>query len=158
MNTPEQRIAEHGIILPPVPKPVASYVPAVKTRDLAYTSGQLPFADGHLQCTGKLGLTVSVEQGRAAARTACLNALAALRQVIGTLDHVERIVQLLVYVHCADNFIEQPQVANGASELIHEIFGEHGQHTRIAVGSNVLPLNASVEVSLVAALRESAAK
>lgn len=158
MNTPEQRIAERGIILPPVPKPVASYVPAVKTRDQAYTSGQLPFADGHLQCTGKLGLTVSVEQGRAAARTACLNALAALRQVVGTLDHVERIVQLIVYVHSADNFIEQPQVANGASELLHEIFGEHGQHTRVAVGANTLPLNASVEVSLVAALSTPDAK
>ncbi len=157
MTTPEQRLTERGITLPPVPKPVAAYVPAVAIGNLAWTSGQLPMVNGRVEITGKLGLPVTEAQGYEAARMACLNAVAAVRSVAGSLDRVERVVSVYVFVQSADNFTEQPKVANGASDLLLEIFGDAGKHTRTAVGCNSLPLNASVEVALVVALHPAAA-
>lgn len=154
--SPEQRLAELGIELPPAPKPVAAYIPALRHGDVVQTSGQLPFVKGQLTSTGKLGLPVAVEEGKAAARAACINALAAVKGVLGTLDAVERVLSLVVYVQSNDSFTEQPQVANGASELLEAVFGEKGKHVRAAVGVNVLPLNASVEVSLTVAVRPDA--
>jgi enamine deaminase RidA (YjgF/YER057c/UK114 family) len=155
MTLPEQRLAELQIQLPPAPKPVAAYVPALRYGDLVLTSGQLPIQDGKILVTGKLGLPVSIGQGREAARLACLNALAVVRDVAGTLDQVQRILSLTVYVQSNDAFTDQPKVANGASELLEAVFGEQGRHVRAAVGVNSLPLNASVELSLTVALRKA---
>ncbi len=155
MTLPEERLSELQIQLPPPPKPVAAYVPALRYGNLVQTSGQLPIQDGKVLVTGKLGLPVSIEQGREAARLACLNALAAVRAVTGSLDQVQRILSLTVYVQSNDAFTDQPKVANGASELLEAIFGEQGRHVRAAVGVNSLPLNASVELSLTVALRNA---
>jgi len=156
MSTPEQRLQELGIELPPAPKPVAAYVPALRHGDLVFTSGQLPFEQGKITTTGKLGLPIPVDEGKRAARTACLNALAVIKALLGSLDAVERVVSLVVYVQSNDSFTEQPQVANGASELLEAVFGEKGRHVRAAVGVNALPLHASVEVSLTVAVRPDA--
>ncbi len=153
MTSPESRLKERGVELPPVAKPIASYVPALRQGNLVFTSGQLPIAGGQVQVAGRLGAEVSVEEGRRAARLACLNALAAARSAAGSLDAVERVVSLAVFVQSAEDFHDQAKVANGASELLEEIFGEAGRHTRMALGANALPLNAAVELTLTLALR-----
>lgn len=143
-------MAAAGIELPSVAAPLASYVPARRSGDLIWTSGQLPLVEGELVAVGKLGETVSVEDGVAAARVAALNAVAAVAQEAGGLDSILRVIRVVVYVASAPDFFAQPAVANGASELLAQIFGpESGAHVRSAVGVSVLPLNAAVEVELV---------
>jgi enamine deaminase RidA (YjgF/YER057c/UK114 family) len=145
----EQRLAELGIELPDVPAPVASYVPAVRRGRTVYTSGQLPFVDGELLHTGLVGPDVSVQEAAACARQCALNALAAVAEQVRSLDKV-RIVKLVGYVASARGFTDQPLVVNGASDVIGEILGENGVHARSAVGVAQLPLNAPVEVEVVA--------
>ncbi|GAA3568497.1 RidA family protein [Nonomuraea rosea] len=149
-GTPEQRIEELGLTLPAPVTPLASYVPTVRTGDLVYTSGQVPMLEGKLHQTGKLGIDLGVDEGRAQARICVLNALAALKAEVGELSSVRRIVKVVVFVASAPDFTEQPQVANGASDLLAEVFGEQGKHARSAVGVAALPLDAPVEVELIA--------
>jgi len=146
------RLAELGIALPQPAAPVAAYVPVVVAGNLAHVSGQLPFVDGQL-VTGRLGEDVSLEQGTAAARACGLMILAQLASALGSLDRVERVVKLGAFVSSAAGFTDQPKVANGASELMAEVFGEAGRHARSAVGVPVLPLGAAVEVDAVVALK-----
>jgi enamine deaminase RidA (YjgF/YER057c/UK114 family) len=148
----EHRLAELGIELPAAAAPVAAYVPVVVTGDLAHVSGQLPFIGGQL-VTGRLGEGVSLEQGAAAARACGLMILAQLKAALGSLDRVERIVKLGAFVNSTVDFTDQPKVANGASELMAEVFGDAGKHARSAVGVPVLPLGAAVEVDAVVALK-----
>ena len=150
MSTASERLAELGLTLPPVVPPVAAYVPAVRTGSYAYTSGQLPLADGKLQGTGKVGDSVSPEEAAGFARTAALNALAAAASVAGGLDAITRIVKVTCFVASAPGFTGQAQVANGASELLIEVLGDAGRHARSAVGMAVLPLDSPVEVELIA--------
>lgn len=146
----EARLAELGLTLPPVTPPVAAYVPAVITGNYVYTSGQLPFIDGKLTGTGKVGAEVSAEDAKSMAATSAINAIAALKSVIGDLDRVTRIVKVVGFVASDPSFTGQPGVINGASELLGEVFGEAGVHARSAVGVSVLPLDSPVEVELIA--------
>ena len=146
------RLSELGIALPAAAAPVAAYVPVVVAGNVAHVSGQLPFVDGQL-VTGRLGEDVSLEQGQAAARACGLMILAQLEAALGSLDRVERIVKLGAFVSSTSDFTDQPKVANGASELMAEVFGEAGRHARSAVGVPVLPLGAAVEVDAVVAVR-----
>ncbi len=143
------RLAELGIVIPEVAKPVASYLPAMVTGNLVFTAGQLPFIDGVLPATGKVGSTVSADAAHGYARTAVLNALAAIQTTIGTVDRITRVVKLVVFVASEPDFTGQPGVANGASDVLVEIFGDAGRHARSAVGVAVLPLDAPVELELV---------
>jgi enamine deaminase RidA (YjgF/YER057c/UK114 family) len=153
VTTPAQRLAELGLTLPPVVAPVAAYVPAVRTGAFVYTSGQLPMVDGKLPATGKVGAEVSGTDAADLARTCALNALAAAASAAGGLDAIARIVKVTGFVASAPGFSGQPQVVNGASELLLEVFGEDGRHARSAVGVAELPLNAPVEVELIAEIR-----
>ncbi|AIY02644.1 hypothetical protein ART_3045 [Arthrobacter sp. PAMC 25486] len=146
----EARLAELGLSLPAVAAPVAAYVPAVISGNHVYTSGQLPFIDGKLTATGKVGAEVSAEDAKSLAATSAINAIAALKSVIGDLDRVTRIVKVVGFVASDPSFTGQPGVINGASELLGEVFGEAGVHARSAVGVAVLPLDSPVEVELVA--------
>ena len=146
------RLAELGIELPQAAAPVAAYVPVVVAGGLAHVSGQLPFVDGKL-VIGRLGEDVALEQGAAAARACGLMILAQLEAALGSLDRVERVVKLGAFVSSAGTFTDQPKVANGASELMAEVFGEAGKHARSAVGVPVLPLGAAVEVDAIVALK-----
>lgn len=148
MITPSERLAALGLELPPVAAPVAAYVPATASGNHVLTSGQLPSVDGTLVATGKVGADLSLSQGADAARVAALNALAAAASLTGGLDGIARIVKATVFVASTPDFTGQPQVANGASQLFVEIFGDAGQHVRSAVGVPVLPLDAPVEVEL----------
>ncbi len=150
MSAVAARLAELGVALPEVAKPVAAYVPAVVTGNLVYTSGQLPFVEGALPATGKLGDAVAAGDGASYARLAALNALAAIDQAIGSLDRVTRIVKVVVFVASTPDFTGQPGVANGASEFLGEVFGDAGRHARSAVGVPVLPLDSPVEVEVIA--------
>jgi enamine deaminase RidA (YjgF/YER057c/UK114 family) len=150
MSTPEERLADLGLTVPEVAKPVAAYVPAVRTGDYVFTSGQLPLRDGQLLHTGKVGGAVSEEEAYACARQCALNSIAALKAEVGELSSVRRIVKVLAFVSSTPHFTGQPQVANGASELLGEVFADAGQHARSAVGMAVLPLDAPVEVELIA--------
>lgn len=142
------RLAELGIELPPTAAPLAAYVPAVRTGNLVYTSGQLPMQGGKLARAGKVGADVSPEDGYALARVCALNALAAVDALVG-LDAVTRVVKVVGFVASAPNFNGQPAVVNGASELLGEVFGDAGAHARSAVGVSELPLDAPVEVELI---------
>ncbi|MFD0888207.1 RidA family protein [Streptosporangium algeriense] len=148
--TPEERLSELGLTLPKVVAPLAAYVPAVRSGNHVYTSGQLPVVDGKLLATGKVGAEVSPEDAYQLARTCALNALAAVGSVVGDLSNIVRIVKVVGFVASDPAFSGQPQVVNGASELLAEILGDAGKHARSAVGVAVLPLNAPVEVELVA--------
>src|SRR5688572_11141876 len=148
----EARLAELGIVLPAAAAPVAAYVPVVLAGNIAHVSGQLPFIDGQL-VTGRLGDDLGLERGTAAARACGLMILAQLTAALGSLDRVERIVKLGAFVNSTHDFTDQPKVANGASELMAEVFGEAGKHARSAVGVPVLPLGAAVEVDAVVALK-----
>jgi enamine deaminase RidA (YjgF/YER057c/UK114 family) len=151
MSRIADRLAELGLTLPTVAAPVAAYVPAVVQGNLVYTSGQLPFVDGSLPATGKVGASVSASDAQGYAATSALNALAAVESVIGSLDRVTQIVKVTGYVASDPSFTGQPGVINGASALLGEIFGDSGVHARSAVGVAVLPLDAPVEVELVVA-------
>lgn len=145
------RLAELGIILPKAAAPVASYVPVVVHGGIAYVSGQLPFVEGAV-VTGRLGDDVDVEAGKAAAR-ACGLMIVAQLQAAGLLDQVERVVKLGAFINCTADFTQQPEVANGASDLMEQIFGGAGQHARAAVGVPALPRGAAVEVDAIVALK-----
>ncbi|OBG29446.1 RidA family protein [Mycobacterium sp. 852002-51057_SCH5723018] len=142
------RLGQLGVALPEVVAPLASYVPAVRTGNLVYTSGQLPMQDGKLAQTGKLGADISPEEGKVLARICALNALAAVNSVVG-IDAVTRVVKVVGFVASAPGFNGQPTVVNGASELLGEVFGDQGAHARSAVGVAELPLDAPVEVELI---------
>ena len=148
MNTVENKLIHLNLSLPDVPKPVAAYIPAKQTGNLVFTAGQLPMVNGELISKGLLGLDVEIEEANKAARICTLNALAAIKGVIGDLDRIKQIVRVVGYVASVPTFTQQPAVVNGASELLLEIFGENGKHARSAVGMAVLPLNASVEIEL----------
>ena len=151
--TPEERLAELGLQLPEPSAPVAAYVPAVRTGNLVYISGQGPVRDGAFVYTGKVGSDVSLEQAQDAARITCLNGLAALKAEIGDLGNVTRVVKLLVMVNSAPGFDKQPLVGNGASELLQEIFGDAGRHARSAVGMAELPLSMPGELEFIFEVR-----
>lgn len=148
--TVTERLGELGISLPEVAKPLAAYVPATVIGNQVWTSGQLPLVSGTLIATGKLGGEVSLAQGTECARVCLLNALAAIGQAAGGVDRIMRIVKLTVFVASTPEFTDQPKVGNGASELVGEIFGDAGLHVRSAVGVSVLPIDAPVELEVVA--------
>jgi enamine deaminase RidA (YjgF/YER057c/UK114 family) len=147
--TPEERLAELGLAVPEVAKPLASYVPAVRSGQHVYTAGQLPLREGELITTGKVGGEVTEEQALECARQCGLNALAAVRAETGELSAIKRIVKVVVFVASTPDFTGQPAIANGASDLFGEVFGEAGRHARSAVGVAALPRDAPVEVELV---------
>jgi enamine deaminase RidA (YjgF/YER057c/UK114 family) len=153
MTSPVERLAALGLTLPPVVPPVAAYVPAVRTGGFVYVSGQLPVVDGKLLAAGKVGGEVSALAAAALARTCALNALAAAAAAAGGLEAIRRVVKVTGFVASAPGFNGQPQVVNGASELLIEVFGENGRHARSAVGVAELPLDAPVEVELIAEVR-----
>ncbi|WP_433874773.1 RidA family protein [Sinomonas atrocyanea] len=146
----ERRLADLGLALPEVAAPVAAYVPAVVTGSTVYTSGQLPFVSGQLPATGKVGAEVTAEDAKKYAELCIINALAAVKAQIGDLDRITRIVKVVGFVASDPQFTGQPGVVNGASELLGKVFGDAGTHARSAVGVAVLPLDAPVEVELIA--------
>jgi len=148
--SPTERLAELGLTLPPVTAPLAAYVPALRTGAYVYVSGQVPVVDGKLPATGKVGAEVSAADAAGLARACTLNAIAAAAAAAGGLDRIRRIVKVTGFVASAPGFTGQPQVVNGASELLIEVFGEEGRHARSAVGVAELPLGAPVEVELIA--------
>lgn len=148
----KERLAELGIELPPAPQPVASYIPVKVVGDLAWVAAQIPMQDGAVTVTGYAGAGVTTEEANAGARRCAIQALAALRAALGTLDRVKGIVKVDVFVASASGFTEQPTVANGASDLLVEVFGDEGRHARAAVGVAELPLGAAVEVGLLVQL------
>ena len=145
----EEKMKELGFTLPETVKPLAAYIPAIRTGDYIYTSGQVPFAEGELKYSGKIGYDLSMEEGQKAAELCVLNALSAIKSELGDLNKIDRIVKVTVFVNSADGFTDQPKVANGASEFLGKIFGEAGKHVRSAVGVNELPVNSAVEVEMV---------
>ena len=145
----EAKLAELGIDLPEAPAPVAAYQPWIRAGNLIFTSGQLPFRNGEISYAGKLGAELSNEDGYQAARQAALNAIAHIKSATGDLDKVKTIIRIEGYVHCAEGFRDHPQVLNGASDLIDEIFGDRGIHTRLALGINEMPLNAAVQLAMI---------
>ncbi len=149
MSTPEEKLAELGLSVPEVAKPVAVYVPAVRTGNYVFTSGQLPMRSGELMTTGKVGGEVTQEEAVACAQQCALNAIAAVKAEIGDLSLVKRIVKVVAFVASTPDFTGQPQVANGASELFGKVFGDAGVHARSAVGVPVLPLDSPVEVEIL---------
>lgn len=153
MSTVEDRLAELGLAVPPVAAPVAAYVPAIRSGDYVYTSGQLPMVQGALAATGKVGAEIDAEQAKALAATCALNAIAAVKSVVGDLDQVVRVVKVVGFVASAPDFTGQPGVVNGASELLGTVFGDAGVHARSAVGVSVLPLDAPVEVEILVEVR-----
>ena len=153
-QSPEDRLAALGLTLPPVVAPLAAYVPAVRSGNTVYTAGQVPIADGELLAQGKVGAEVSADQAFGLARTCVLNALAAAASEAGGLSSIIRVLKLTGFVASAPDFTAQPQVVNGASELLLEIFGEAGKHARSAVGVAALPRNAPVEIELIVEVRD----
>jgi enamine deaminase RidA (YjgF/YER057c/UK114 family) len=155
MSAVEGRLAELGLVLPDVVPPLAAYVPAVRDGDLVWTSGQLPMVDGSMAATGKVGVgegLVPPERAQELARICALNALAAVRSVVGDLDSISRVVKVVGFVASDPAFTGQPGVVNGASELLGQVFGDAGVHARSAVGVAALPLDAPVEVEIVVRL------
>jgi enamine deaminase RidA (YjgF/YER057c/UK114 family) len=150
---PEARLRDLGIDLPPAAAPVASYVPVAVAGNLAFVAGQVPLEDGKPMVTGRLGADLQTEEGARWARRCGLQALAALRAELGSLDRVARVVKVTVWVASTEGFMEQPRVANGASDLFVELFGDAGKHARAAVSAPALPLGAPVEVEVVAEIR-----
>jgi len=147
--TPDENLRRLGLALPPVPKPVGSYVPAVRTGNLVFVSGQLPTKDGKLLATGKVGAEVSMEEAQACARQAALNTLAVAADAAGGLGAITRIVRLTGHVASAPGFTEQATVMNAASNLVADIFGEAGLHSRAALGAAEVPLGAPLELEMI---------
>ena len=150
----EKKLEEMEIELPAAPKPMGAYVPALVAGSLAFVSGEKASVEGTMAYTGKVGGDLTIEEGYQAARICGINCLAALRSTLGSLDDVKRVVKVVGYVNSAPGFNQQPKVVNGASELFLEVFGEGGQHARVAVGVNELPDDSPVEVSMIVKLRE----
>jgi enamine deaminase RidA (YjgF/YER057c/UK114 family) len=149
LSAVEQKIVELGLLLPTTSKPLAAYIPAIQTGNLVMTSGQLPMVDGALARSGKVGAEVSAEEAKELAKVCALNALAAIKMVIGDLDRITRVVKVVGFVASEPSFTGQPGVINGASEFLGEVLGDRGVHARSAVGVAVLPLDAPVEVELI---------
>lgn len=145
----EAKLKELGLVLPDPPKPVANYVPVVRVGNLLFLSGVLPSRDGQLIMTGKLGQELTIDQGKDASRVAVLNGLSIVKQEVGSLNHVKRIVKMVGHIASASGFTDQPQVLNGASDLLVSVFGDAGRHARVAVGAAELPRQAPVEIELV---------
>jgi enamine deaminase RidA (YjgF/YER057c/UK114 family) len=154
MSRIEQKLHDLGIILPEAPRPVASYVPANRTGNIVMTSGQLPSSSGQLVVTGIVGSNVTEEQARDAARICAINNLAVIKALIGDLDKIVKIVKLNVFVASVPTYTSHPKIANGASDLMLEIFGDCGRHARSTIGVAVLPLNAPVEVEMIVEVRD----
>ncbi len=153
MSKPSERLKELGIELPPVPKPVAAYVPAVRHGDMLLLSGQIPLRDGKVQITGQVGFVRKLEEAQEAARICTLNAIAVGADASGGVDNLASVLKVVVYVASHEGFTDQHLVANGASNLLRDIFGEAGRHARAAVGVAELPLNSSVEVDVTFLVR-----
>ncbi|MGW4895180.1 RidA family protein [Kitasatospora sp. NPDC004240] len=153
MSKVEEKLAELGLTLPPVAAPVAAYVPALRSGEFVFTSGQLPMVAGKLPNTGKVGAEVTAEEAKELAQICALNALAAIKSVVGDLDLVERVVKVVGFVASAPDFTGQPGVINGCSELLGKVLGEAGVHARSAVGVTALPLDAPVEIELQVRVR-----
>jgi enamine deaminase RidA (YjgF/YER057c/UK114 family) len=151
----DAQLAALGLVLPAPPKPVATYIPVVKVGDLLFLSGMIPLRDGTLIMAGKLGQEISIEQGYEGAKICLLNALAVIRQEFGTLDRVKQVVKMVGYVASTADFVQQPAVINGASDLLVKLFGDAGRHVRVAVGAAALPLNAPVEIELIVQMSAS---
>jgi enamine deaminase RidA (YjgF/YER057c/UK114 family) len=149
----ESKLRSLGLVLPEPPKPVASYIPAVRAGNLLFLSGTLPFVNGRIEKTGKVGSDLTTAEGREGAKIALLNALAIVKAELGSLERVARIVRMSVHVASAPGFREQPAVGNGASDLLVELFGEAGRHARLALGAAELPLGAPVELELIVQVR-----
>jgi enamine deaminase RidA (YjgF/YER057c/UK114 family) len=150
MTTPTESLEAFEATLPPAVQPIASYVSAVQTGNMIYTSGALPIQDGVVQHRGDVGsFLMTVEEGQAAARLCCINLLSVLKDKLGTLKRVEQVVKLTGYVNSAPTFTDQAKVVNGASDLLAEVFGEKGRHARTSIGVAALPLDASVELDLI---------
>jgi len=145
----EEKIKQLGITIPEPVKPLAAYIPAMQVGNLVMTSGQVPISAGVVKYQGKVGKDLSEEEGKAAAKLCAINCLSAVKSVIGSLDKIERVLKLTVFIASAEGFTAQPKVANGASEFIGEIFGEAGKHVRSAVGVSELPLNSAVEIEMI---------
>jgi len=150
----ENKMKEIGLILPEVPKPIAEYIPAKKIGNLVVTSGQGPIKDGKFIHVGKVGGEINLEEGYESAKMCALNCLAAIKSIIGSLDEIDEIVKIKGYVNSTPDFYRQPEVINGASELVVKIFGEKGKHTRSALGTSVLPGNIPVELEMIVKLKE----
>ncbi|KAB2833690.1 MAG: RidA family protein [Candidatus Dadabacteria bacterium] len=153
-DTIEKRLRAMGITLPPAPVPLGAYVPCVRTGNLLFLSGMLPLVEGGLLKTGRVGETVTLEEAKAAARQAVINALSVVNACLGGLDMVARCVKLSGFVASGPDFAEQPKVLNAASELLAQVFGEQGRHARVAVGVPVLPLHSPIEIDLILEIRE----
>ncbi len=147
--TPEEALQGMGVVLPEPSTPLATYVPAVQAGDLLFLSGILPLRDGKLAYEGKLGSDVSIEEGYEAAKLTAILALASIRKQLGSLDQLARVVRMCGHVASAPGFTQQPQVVNGASDFLVEVFGEAGRHARLALGAAELPLNAPIELELI---------
>jgi enamine deaminase RidA (YjgF/YER057c/UK114 family) len=145
----EAKLKDLGLQLPPPPQPVATYIPAVRAGDLLFLSGVLPMRDGQLAFSGKLGRELTVEEGMEAAKLCLLNALAIAKQELGSLDRISRVVKVVGHVASAEGFVQQPQVLNGASDLLVAVFGDSGRHARVAVGAAELPRRAPVEIEVI---------
>lgn len=145
----EEKIKQMEITIPEPVKPLAAYIPAMQVGNLVMTSGQVPIASGAVKYQGKVGKDLSEEEGKEAAKLCAINCLSAVKSVIGSLDKINRVLKLTVFIASAEGFTAQPKVANGASELIGEIFGEAGKHVRSAVGVSELPLNSAVEIEMI---------
>jgi enamine deaminase RidA (YjgF/YER057c/UK114 family) len=149
MSKVEQRLGELGFTLPEVAAPAGSYLPAIISGNLVFTAGQIPLIDGKLMATGKLGAEITAEYGAEIAQRCALNALAAVKSVLGDLDRVKQVVKVVGFVSSVPEFSSQPAVINGASEFLQQVFGDAGKHARSAVGVSVLPLDAPVEIELI---------
>lgn len=149
----EEKLNQLGLMLPEAPKPLAAYIPALRVDSFIFTAGQLPLVKGELLFKGKLGKDVSDEEGIKSAETSLLNCLSVVRSQLKSLDEIERIVKLTVFVNSADGFTSQPKIANGASELLVKLFGENGKHVRSAVGVNELPLNSPIEIEMIVKIK-----
>lgn len=149
----EEKLKELGLIIPQTPAPLAAYIPAVQAGKFVFTSGQVPLSEGKIKFSGKVGKDLSEAEAQQAAGLCALNCLSAVKGVTSSLDNIERIIKLVVYVNSDENFTAQPKVANGASELMIKIFGENGKHARSAVGVSQLPMNAAVEIEMIVLLK-----
>lgn len=149
----EQNLTRLGIALPPAPQPVGSYVPAKQVGDLVFVSGVLPFVDGQIRNPGKVGKELTIAEGVEAARLALINALAILQGHLGSLHNIRQVVRMTGHVACIEGFREQPQVINGASDLLVEVLGDRGRHARLALGAFELPLHAPIELELIVEAR-----
>lgn len=152
-NSPEINLKKLNIILPDPPKPAGAYLPYNISKKIIYVAGQLPWVEGSLKFTGKLGKELSLEQGYESAKICCINAMAVLKSALKNLSKVKKILKVIGTVSCSEDFFEQPKVVNGCSELLLEVFGEKGKHSRAVSGTNVLPLNAPVMIEIIAEIK-----